>query len=387
VARLTEALYLASLALLPWGWFPPFPWLHEHAQWSDAVFAAATLTWAVERWRARERPRFRAVHAALAAYLAAAVLSLLSADPRAASGPVKLLGLAELAALMVVTSDLASRAALPRRIALVTAGTTLLAALAAISGEALFYLDISTPFIGSYGDLVPGRYARAQAGLTHPNLLASFLVFAWAATGQRDARLSSRLLRVTRAAIVIAAGLTFSRGVLALLLAILVARATTPARRWCARVFACAAAAVIVLLSVRTLGIDPTRPLDAQFGDGAPSRRQAFVSSLQTLRERPWTGVGPGASPGSVRGVAFDAHFTPLNVAATLGLPALAAFLAIPVLLWRGRALPTDLAVWGGLAGMALDALAEDVEDFRHLWLLFGLAGAGSDRARDSTRF
>jgi hypothetical protein len=73
-------------------------------------------------------------------------------------------------------------------------------------------------------------------------------------------------------------------------------------------------------------------------------------------------------------GVPCDAHFTPLNVAATLGLPALAAFLAIPVLLWRGRVRPADLATWGGLAGIGLDALAQDVEDFRHLWVLFGLA-------------
>ena len=72
-----------------------------------------------------------------------------------------------------------------------------------------------------------------------------------------------------------------------------------------------------------------------------------------------------------------DAHFTPLNVAATLGLPALAALVAVPILLWRRRSRPTDLAVWGGLAGLALDALAQDVEDFRHLWVLFGMAAAG----------
>ena len=30
--RAVLVLYLTSLALLPWAWFPPFPWLHEHAQ-------------------------------------------------------------------------------------------------------------------------------------------------------------------------------------------------------------------------------------------------------------------------------------------------------------------------------------------------------------------
>ena len=30
------------------------------------------------------------------------------------------------------------------------------------------------------------------------------------------------------------------------------------------------------------------------------------------------------------------------------------------------------------LAGLGLDALVSDVEDFRHLWVAFGLAGASS---------
>ena len=72
----------------------------------------------------------------------------------------------------------------------------------------------------------------------------------------------------------------------------------------------------------------------------------------------------------------FDAHMTPLNIAATLGLPALAAFVAIPCLLWRARRRPTNLVLWGALAGIGLDGLAQDVEDFRHVWVLFGLAAA-----------
>ena len=39
--RILLALYLAALALLPWSWFPPFPWLHEHAQWRNAEGAPA----------------------------------------------------------------------------------------------------------------------------------------------------------------------------------------------------------------------------------------------------------------------------------------------------------------------------------------------------------
>src|SRR3990172_8277563 len=45
VSRVAAALFLLTLALLPWAAIPRFPWLHENAQWSDAVFALAVLAW------------------------------------------------------------------------------------------------------------------------------------------------------------------------------------------------------------------------------------------------------------------------------------------------------------------------------------------------------
>jgi len=48
-------------------------------------------------------------------------------------------------------------------------------------------------------------------------------------------------------------------------------------------------------------------------------------------------------------------------------------------MLWRRRWRPTDLAIWSGLAGLLLDGLAQDVESFRHLWVMIGLADARSN--------
>src|SRR5262245_49896886 len=112
--RLLLALYLATLALLPWRWFPPFPWLHEHAQWADAVFALTTLVWVVERRRAGQWPRFRPLHATIAFYLCAAALSLWFASPDKRVGAFKLIGMVELCALAVVTADMAARERVPR---------------------------------------------------------------------------------------------------------------------------------------------------------------------------------------------------------------------------------------------------------------------------------
>jgi small-conductance mechanosensitive channel len=85
-------------------------------------------------------------------------------------------------------------------------------------------------------------------------------------------------------------------------------------------------------------------------------------------------------------GQPFRAHLTPLNVAATLGLPALVALSVFVALLWRERRRPTDVAIWSGLAGLALDALAQDVEHFRHVWILLGLAAASTRRQEPDRR-
>jgi hypothetical protein len=110
-------------------------------------------------------------------------------------------------------------------------------------------------------------------------------------------------------------------------------------------------------------------------GAGPGIRWRIAESALRTIAQHPLFGVaGAPASagwPGAADPpLAWDAHSTPLDVAATLGLPALFAFAA---LLWtslrRARGL---LAI--AMVAMLFDAMTIDVEDFRHFWLLLGLA-------------
>ncbi|HWQ32702.1 MAG TPA: O-antigen ligase family protein [Blastocatellia bacterium] len=375
MSHLVILLCLVSLALLPWCWFPPFPWLHQHAQWSDAVFALTALLWAVERYRSRQPLRLRWIHAALILYLAAAALSLLAAPDRA-SGALKLLGLAELCTLLVITSDLAARPNVSHLIVLVTVVTSLLTVAAALVGLGLFYAGVPTRLTGHYGDLTASRwYVRLQAGTYNPNLLANYCIFASAVVARADARLPGRLRRITQAALWVTVLLTFSRSILAFSVAAAIRAAATRRQRVLAGIYAAVIISVIAGLTFWNLKLDPTRPWQARFDTATPSSRwQNVTTSLRTLIAHPLTGSGLGTSPGRYRGQTMDAHLTPVNIAATMGLPALAAFAWLIILLWRGRKRPTDVAVWSGLAGMALDAMASDIEDFRHLWVLFGLA-------------
>jgi hypothetical protein len=321
------------------------------------------------------------VHAGLALYLGWALVSLLAATPRPAAGPAKLLGVAMLVALFVVTSDLMERPGMPAAVGRTLAATSLVTAAAAVTGVALSYFGRITPLVGTCGDLLPGPLSRAQAGFPHPNLLASWCVFASGAHAREDAGRSRAWRRVVQAALALTVVLTTSRAILAFALSAAIRHATTPARRR----FAGALAAVLVLvmtsLTVANVTFSPLRPWDARLLPGPSPRLEAVTTSLGTLGAHPLLGTGPGTSPGRRAGRPFDAHLTPLNVAATLGLPALAGLAFAAWALWRGRARPTDLVTWGMLAGLALDGLGQDVEDFRHVWVALGLADAGREGA------
>ena len=375
--RVTRVLYLATLFLIPWGALVPFPWLHENARWSDALFALAFLAWTAGLVLERRLPRLRPVHAGLALYLGWAALSFVAAAPRAPSGPAKLLGLGMLAALLVVTSDMAGRPGMPARIGRTVAATSLLTALAALVGVVLSAFGTITPLVGTCGDLLPGPLSRAQAGFPHPNLLASYCVFAYGVVARADSGLSPRWRRVLIAALALTVLLTTSRAILAFGLAMAIRHAVTPARRRFAWSLGISLVVAMIGLTLVNLTFQPLRPWDLKLREGPSVRLQSATTSLETLAAHPVFGSGVGSSPGRRGSLAFDAHLTPLNVAATLGLPALAGLGFAVFCLWRARARPTDLALWGMLAGLALDGLGQDVEDFRHVWVALGLADAG----------
>jgi len=383
--RAVLTLYLTSLALLPWAWFPPFPWLHEHAQWSDPVFAATTACWAVARWRAGRWPHFGATNLAIAGYLAAASLSLLFSSPHEPASGWKLLGIAELCCLAIVTADLASDPRVLRVIARVMMVTALLVAAAAVSGLILFYLGKETRLIGIYGELTPSPfYARVQAGLYNPNLLASFCIFAGASIGHRDAELPVWLRRIGLAALWVTVGLTFSRGIIGFAVAALIRQAHTRGRRTLAGLGAFAGVALMIILTFCKFSLDPTRPFEAHISRStSTSRYQSLITSLQSVVTYPLFGTGPGTHPARYLGIPFDSHMTYIGIAATLGLPALAFFSWLVCKAWLGRRRPTELSLWGVMAGLALDGLGQDIESFRHVWVLIGLVLADAARSQN----
>ena len=114
----------------------------------------------------------------------------------------------------------------------------------------------------------------------------------------------------------------------------------------------------MVGLTLVNVTFQPLRPWDLKLREGPSVRLQSATTSLETLAAHPLFGSGLGSSPGRRGSLAFDAHLTPLNVAATLGLPALAGLGSRSSACGaRARGRPTS-ALWGMLAGLALDGSA-----------------------------
>jgi len=57
-------------------------------------------------------------------------------------------------------------------------------------------------------------------------------------------------------------------------------------------------------------------------------------------------------------------------------VPSLVALTAFVVILLHRRRRPTNIALWSGLLGLAFDALTQDVDHFRHVWVMLGMADA-----------
>ena len=168
--RLSEALLLAYLCLLPVHWSPlPF-----NLQWADAIFpfllAAALLS----------RPAFRLTRVDLlvAGYLLAALPSfLVTVDVRASA--VQFAKDVYMAALFFVVAMVASRGDLMARVGRVVAWTGTLVALLSLIALALFYgAGVALPRIG-YALPVPyvGEFYRLYGTFPSPEYFVNFLIF------------------------------------------------------------------------------------------------------------------------------------------------------------------------------------------------------------------
>jgi hypothetical protein len=380
--RPAYALYLLALAALGFKWLSPISAVYERAGWTDLLLAVAAGAWLLERVRSRSWPSVRPFHLLLLAYAGITLVSAAFAESQG-TGARNLLLVTELVVLAVLTSEYFRKQDELTGIVLVVTGVALVSGALALVGLGLFYADVKTSLIGQYGEqfISSERYARVAAGFESPPLLASFCIFASAMVAQEGAVLPRRLRLATQVVLTLLVLSTLSRGVIGFLAAMAIRYAAGRPESLAAKRLAVAAVVGGVLLmaalTVGRLHLDPTRPDTISYEVPDPgNRREAFVTGLDTLGDHPVVGKGPGSLVGFNQGAPFRAHFTPLNVAATTGIPALLILIALVAVLWRERRRPTPVATWSGLLGLGIDGLGQDIEHFRHVWVLVGVADA-----------
>jgi hypothetical protein len=374
--RPSFVLYLTALALFPFQWLSPFT--YEQAGWSDIFIAAAAGAWVLEALHSRRISRLRAPHYAYGAYFATVVLSAVFAGSRA-TGVRNALITGELIALAVITADYARSFTGRRAIARVIVWVTLLAAVQGAVGLALFYFGHSTSLVSGYSSYFTSShlYTRLTGGFYSPALLGSFCIFASAILAMGGNGLSRRMRIAGQALLAVLVIATLSRPAVGFGLAMAIReahrRGTLRARRIGAAIVITGVLA-LVALTVLPLSLDPFQPASSR---GSTNPRLAFLkTSVRAVERHPLLGSGPGSLTASWNGAQFRAHSTPLNVAATTGLASLAALTALAIVLWRRHRQPTNVGLWSGVAGLALDGLTQDVEHFRHVWMMLGIADA-----------
>ena len=385
--RLAAGAWLAGVGLLGFRWLSPLSGLYERAILADALFAAAAAAAVAAAARRRPLPRPRGWQLWLAAYVAWTALAAAAAPDREMAAKTVLL-VTELAVLAVLTAWLASFPQFARALARVVLATLAFTFALAVVGLVLFYAGERTGLLGAYGEQFDpsSRYARVRAGFASPPLLASWCIAASAILAWKPGGLPRRWQIAGQIALALLVAATFSRALLPFGAALVIrwaAASPSPRRRALAVASVVGTVAILALLTIGRLHAEPTRPSSITYEVPDPgNRREGAVTSWRTFREDPLFGSGPGSYPGVNRGLPFRAHLTPLNIAATTGLPALLAIAGMVLALWRGTPRPVDVAVWSGLVGLMLDGLAQDIEHFRHVWLVVGLA-AVTVRAAD----
>jgi O-antigen ligase len=373
--RAGRALLLAFVATLA----VAVPALPAGARLGD-LFAALALGALLLARRGRLLPRGPAFVAA-ALYVAWAAVSAWQKG----AGGWKVLGHLELFAVALMIADQAARPAfrdaLLRTWVYAAAGWSLFALVVAL----LAALGAPTgPFHVSPGAL--GLLFR-PAGLAGVGLLAALLVPPLFVTFLDGERLLGRHRRGLLALLGLTLALTLTRTLLAIAFAAALL-AGLRRRRPLLPILAGVVLAGLAFASVRLHVHGAGGALEVS---GEPGIRwRIAASALHAASQHPLFGLGPGATParaGWPRAadppLGWDAHATPLDLAATLGIPALAAFFALFAFAlraaWRRRDEAPRRVVLCALAALAFDAATLDVADLRHTWVLFGLALAERD--------
>ncbi|MCO6509788.1 MAG: O-antigen ligase family protein [Aridibacter famidurans] len=384
--KLTELSLLLLVLSLPFANLPlPFS-SRLPFQLTEPVFLIVSSLFAVSLLARISRPAGGRIYLFVGAYLIFIALSAVFSESPGRSA-VKAAGIAYLAALALLTFNIARDESMIRRVTV-----TWIAASAAVSAFSLlvlilFYVDREASLVrfglSHYGTFPRGNYPRIQSFFANPNMLAHYLGIGWVMLllAREQGWIQNRTSIAAGVLIAIAAVFTLSPGIGVLFfctgLWILLGN-----RNGLSRLIA------VVLIAVSALFIFSTAvKFDRNFAptSEASARLLTWSSAASTFAAEPLTGKGVGTGAAAVRygeQRLTDAHNIFLNVAAESGIGAVAALTLFGIWLTLGgvrfrgpESVPGALAI--AFAGAFFyQGMTGSFEDSRHLWVLAGILAA-----------
>ncbi len=406
-------LYVLFVITLPFPTLFQFGFLNVPLQLSDLVFAITAAVWAFAHVIRRATLRWSWFYIVLTAYAASMVLSAIASDDPTQSstkliGKLYLIGIAFLTFNVITSNSVLFR---------VLQGWILAAGIAivfSLAGIVLFYLGFQDPSQNLvlhrvFGSLPPGNYPRIEGFFLYPAMFCNFLGVTWmfallvASAGWLKARvfwwLGIGLFIVNAFTLTPGLGGIFLATGLFLREKVMGQKPLLPPAVLAGSLLIGAAfffAASITLFSYSPSGSQ----IPLASGTVEPSHRaRAWGTAFESFLQHPILGRGVGVpvarseftDPSGNRQLLTDAHNTYLSTLGETGLlgflsfMGIAGFVTLSLFRWvpKGNTETTiRLCLLLALADAVFyQSLTGSYEDTRHLWLLFGVAAAVSQRS------
>ena len=399
-------LYLLFVVTLPFASVLELAGYTGSVQIADVVLLLTGLVWLVLLLARKRNIVWSKAYIFLAAYAVAVSLStIFSARPE--QSVVKLAGKFYLIAIVVLTINIVTSLDLLKKTLFAWLAGSGVVILLSLAGIALFYLgltDASKNLVlhPIFGSLPPGNYPRIEGFFNYPSLLCNYLSItaAFLVLSVSAGWLKWHFAVPFGICLLIVDAFTLTPGLGGLFLAggiFVWFRGRSSTSRRLALAGGIAAAAIFLFAASVTLfshNPDGTRvPISA--GEITRSHRaEAWRTSFQSFLQNPTLGRGidmPVAEsrfvdPSGNQQLLTDAHNIYLSVLAESGLvgfvslTVFAAFLFISLVRLRSDngtiALVASSLLLALLDSLLYQGLTGSYEDTRHLWVLFGIAGA-----------